>query len=220
MNYSNIYTNLIINAQDRCITEYTEIHHILPKCMGGSNELSNLIHLTAREHFIAHLLLAKIYGGKLWHAAHMMSNMKKYSSRIYKRVREEHARVSKESQMGKIISEEVRKNMSLAHQGQVSWAKGKPFSDEHKENISNALTGRKLSDDVCKKMSSSKMGHITTKETRQKISAANKGKIGHMTGKTQTAEARNKISLSQKGKSRGHRVYKEDGTWTMVKTGV
>src|SRR5574343_160301 len=40
---------------------YTERHHIVPKCMGGSNELENLIDLTLREHYLAHMMLAKAY---------------------------------------------------------------------------------------------------------------------------------------------------------------
>lgn len=37
-----------------------ETHHIVPKCMGGSNDKENLVNLTAREHFVAHKLLYKI----------------------------------------------------------------------------------------------------------------------------------------------------------------
>ena len=38
--------------------EYKERHHIIPKCIGGTNDEDNLIDLYAREHFIAHKLLA------------------------------------------------------------------------------------------------------------------------------------------------------------------
>lgn len=38
--------------------EYKERHHIVPKCIGGTNDKDNLIDLYAREHFIAHKLLA------------------------------------------------------------------------------------------------------------------------------------------------------------------
>lgn len=38
--------------------EYKERHHIIPKCIGGTNDKDNLIDLYAREHFIAHKLLA------------------------------------------------------------------------------------------------------------------------------------------------------------------
>lgn len=41
---------------------YYDLHHILPKFAGGSDDKDNLVLLTAREHFLAHWLLAKIYG--------------------------------------------------------------------------------------------------------------------------------------------------------------
>jgi hypothetical protein len=47
--------------QAKKLLSYTECHHIKPKCMGGSDEASNLVYLSAREHFIAHQLLVKIY---------------------------------------------------------------------------------------------------------------------------------------------------------------
>ena len=39
---------------------YKEKHHVIPKCLGGLNEKSNLIELTAREHFLCHCLLCEI----------------------------------------------------------------------------------------------------------------------------------------------------------------
>jgi hypothetical protein len=41
--------------------EYYEKHHIVPRCLGGSNEKQNLVLLTAKEHFLAHRILYKIY---------------------------------------------------------------------------------------------------------------------------------------------------------------
>lgn len=61
MNYQTHYNRLIERAKYRKLTEYKETHHIRPKCIGGTNEKSNLVDLTAEEHYIAHLLLAKIY---------------------------------------------------------------------------------------------------------------------------------------------------------------
>jgi len=37
------------------------MHHIIPRSLGGLNDKINLVNLTAREHYIAHLLLWKIY---------------------------------------------------------------------------------------------------------------------------------------------------------------
>lgn len=60
MTYKEFIDN-ILNTRGRFAiskNEYKERHHIIPKCMGGNNEKDNLIDLYAREHFIAHKLLA------------------------------------------------------------------------------------------------------------------------------------------------------------------
>lgn len=62
--YYKIYIAIIERAKNRTIDEYCEKHHIIPKALGGSNDRSNLVHLTAREHFICHRLLIKITQGK------------------------------------------------------------------------------------------------------------------------------------------------------------
>ena len=63
MNYNKVYISLILNRQANPLDEreYGERHHIVPRAEGGSDDASNLVKLTAREHYIAHLLLAKIY---------------------------------------------------------------------------------------------------------------------------------------------------------------
>ena len=40
---------------------YFESHHITPKWLNGSNQKDNLVLLTAKEHYLAHLLLWKYY---------------------------------------------------------------------------------------------------------------------------------------------------------------
>lgn len=78
MNYLKIYEDLIESRkmQPKLENEYYERHHILPRCMGGTNENTNLVYLTAEDHFIAHLLLAKAYGGKLWYGVTAMMRSK------------------------------------------------------------------------------------------------------------------------------------------------
>lgn len=61
MNYQKLYNNIIINRQNNLLTGYTEKHHIIPKSLGGSNKKKNIVKLSAREHFICHLLLTKMY---------------------------------------------------------------------------------------------------------------------------------------------------------------
>ena len=60
--YRNWYNKIIEYRQNNpLIYGYKEKHHIIPKSLGGSNDKSNLIYLTAKEHYICHLLLVEIY---------------------------------------------------------------------------------------------------------------------------------------------------------------
>jgi len=121
MDYQRHYDLLVIKAQSRPIPPgYTETHHIVPRCLGGGNEAGNLVVLTAREHCLAHLLLAKIYGGKLWYAANMMANRFGMKSRAYSIAREQHAENfsgDKNHRFGKKHSAESRQKLSEANSG-------------------------------------------------------------------------------------------------------
>lgn len=68
MNYGRIYCDFIASRMSVPPTcgEYMEKHHVVPRALGGTNDLGNLIRLTPEDHFFAHLLLAKIHGGKMW----------------------------------------------------------------------------------------------------------------------------------------------------------
>ena len=69
MDYQKIYNNLIttrslknrVKNNDGCL----ESHHILPRCLVGTNEKENLVLLTPREHYIAHWLLYRMHTGKI-----------------------------------------------------------------------------------------------------------------------------------------------------------
>jgi hypothetical protein len=60
--YTAWYYNIINYAKSRTLLAdvYTEKHHIIPKSLGGDNSKDNLVKLTAKEHFICHLLLPKM----------------------------------------------------------------------------------------------------------------------------------------------------------------
>jgi hypothetical protein len=101
MDYQRIYNQLIEKAQNRTLEGYTEKHHILPKCLGGNNDKENLVELTAREHFLCHMLLCEIYPkeNKLKHALFLMSIGKQkikenhyvIGSRVYERLKIEYS---------------------------------------------------------------------------------------------------------------------------------
>ena len=58
--YLSLYDKFIKTRSNRQLADcIIEIHHIIPKCKGGSDDSSNLIALTSREHFLAHLILHK-----------------------------------------------------------------------------------------------------------------------------------------------------------------
>lgn len=98
MNYAKIYQTLINKAKQRTIEGYSESHHVVPRCMGGSDSPNNLVRLTPEEHFVAHLLLVKMYPSepKLVYAANMMtvssSNVKRSNNKSVGWLRRELAR--------------------------------------------------------------------------------------------------------------------------------
>lgn len=190
MNYQNIYNLLVKKAQNRMETVgYTEKHHIIPRTLGGSDDASNIVVFTGREHFIAHLLLAKIHGGSMWHAAHMMSNMKRYTNRKYENVRKEHAKRVSIRQTGKIVSLDTRKKISenKERSAKISQSlKGRPKSEEHKEAYKQArLAGG---------------GWIVSEEHKSSVSKKMKGSGNPMWGKTHNEEAKLKIIEANKQK--------------------
>ncbi len=74
MNYQKIYDSLIERAKTRQQPEFFEKHHIVPKCLGGSDNANNIALLTPEEHYLAHQLLTKLNPSHkgLAKAAHMM----------------------------------------------------------------------------------------------------------------------------------------------------
>lgn len=85
MNYIKIYDAIVQRAKTRQLEGYAEQHHIIPRCLGGDNSKANLVRLTAREHFICHLLLVDIYPNnkKLIYALWAMCNQKNRDQERY-----------------------------------------------------------------------------------------------------------------------------------------
>src|ERR1700761_6367406 len=63
MDYRKHYDRLIERARSRTVDGYTERHHVIPRCLGGSDASENLVRLTAEEHYLAHLLLVRLNPG-------------------------------------------------------------------------------------------------------------------------------------------------------------
>lgn len=176
MDYLRIYNSIVENAKNRVLTGYTERHHIIPKCVGGNNEFWNLVDLSAREHFICHLLLCEIYpqNKKLRFALWNMCNVKrKYQqryvvgSRMYNFIREEYSKNIKgknNPRCGEKLSEETKNKISKSRKGIYIGEKnpfyGKTHSDETKEKIKSKSSQHKHSEKTKEKMSISRKNKL------------------------------------------------------------
>lgn len=150
--YTKWYFSIITSSKSR-IPEpnlYYEKHHIIPKSLGGDNNKSNLTLLTAKEHFICHLLLVKMTAGhnqrKMSFASNMMlrgNNRYIPSGRIYQMIKEQFSKDIKLSNTGRKQTLESSIKKSLKTRG----VKRKSFTEQHKENMSKCRidipTGRK-----------------------------------------------------------------------------
>lgn len=154
MNYQKIYDKLVEKRKTYVIEKPYDSHHIVPRCVGGTNESSNLVRLTYREHIHAHLLLAKIYPThkKILYAATAMTSCfrsnrecawlrklhnqtpiseetrKKISAAVLNRSTESLKKIS-DGMIASWKSTDLRKNLA-------SKRRGIPLSEEHKQNLS------------------------------------------------------------------------------------
>lgn len=188
MNYQKVYSQIIdrAKAENRVRAEsiYYEYHHITPKCIGGSDDSSNKVLLTAREHFICHWLLIRIYpsSNSLSFAFWTMCNQKnKYqqsrylpSSRAYEEAKQASIQAQKgvpSGMLGKKHSEETRQKMSESRRRRSS----KQHTPETKEKIRRARLGSKRSKETIEKQANTMRGRKKqphTEETKLKISLA------------------------------------------------
>jgi len=153
---------LIERARVRTLDGYGEWHHAIPKALGGLKTKENMVHLTAREHLIAHMLLPRFVKepGKMWQALWAMVNMGevKATGRLYEQAKIEAAKYISAANKGAKRTPEAKAKMSISRKGikrgpctletkmKISAAnKGKirdPVTEEVKNKISNTMKGR------------------------------------------------------------------------------
>ena len=158
--YTRIYYTIIERAKSRTLSGYIERHHIIPRSLGGVNRKSNVVELTAREHYICHRLLPKMTTGqhkkKMWHALRMMANCNnkhmerniKVTSHTYNVIRESISKLhsgKRNPMYGKRHTSEAQKKMREA-------AKTKIRTSEHNRNIGLSQIGKVVSSDTKQKM--------------------------------------------------------------------
>lgn len=202
MNYRQIYNILI---QKRLVSPlivtkglYTELHHVLPKSLGGSDAPANMVRLTGREHYVAHKLLSKAvekeYGrhsveySKMFNTVLRMTFDKRgrnISSRDYMVVRKRQSeRKALETPWNKgrkgVYSEETRRKIS-DHHADVRGEKNPMFG---KVGLLHPKTGKTMSAEARRKISDANRGRKRTEAQRRHLSLMKKGKRNPMKGKT------------------------------------
>ena len=132
--YTRWYEQLVNKARNRKLPKdtYTEKHHVIPYCMTKDNSLENLVQFTAREHYVAHLLLWRMDMPPKWHnkmtmALHMMVNGSGYGKQ--KLARSEYVMPSKLVEKYRL---EWREHLSNSMKGENNPFYGKTHSDETK----------------------------------------------------------------------------------------
>jgi hypothetical protein len=120
--YSKKYFSIITARQSNAIEGYSERHHIIPSSLGGSNDRMNMVRLTAREHWVCHLLLPKMLEGvakhKMMAAIGRMAvsnkNGFRHNSRTYQIAKRMLAEAASLLGKGRICSDETKKKISVA----------------------------------------------------------------------------------------------------------
>lgn len=94
LDYNRIYNAIIDRGKSRVLNGYSESHHIVPKCMGGDDSESNLVRLTASEHYLCHQLLAKMYPehpGLVFAAVKMTFGQHRITNKLYSWLKSKHS---------------------------------------------------------------------------------------------------------------------------------
>lgn len=161
----------ILNTRGRfgCGNIYHERHHVLPKCMGGTDSKDNLIDLFADEHYMAHKLLSDENpdNTSLSRAYFLMSNLaNNYQQDRYECTPEEYecARTrfsvalkelysdkTNHPCYGKHLSEKTRKKQSERAKERLRDPRNNPMYGKH--GLNNPNYGQHRSEEFCKRLS-------------------------------------------------------------------
>ena len=199
----NRYQRFMDTLKGQSVDGYCEVHHIVPRSLGGSDDADNLIRLTARQHFVAHWMLARALGGSASRAFFMMSNFGKYgkvNSTTYDIARQEYAEQVSQQLKGKPsqcpFSEETKQKMREAKLG-------RSLREETKQKLRIAMLGQKRGPEFSAKVSEAKrgksngrLGHMVAEETKKRIGDAQRGELNHMAGRKHTPETREKMRIA------------------------
>lgn len=151
--YKKVYDNLIESRKERGLNKrnligYYEKHHIIPKCLGGTDDLNNYVLLTYKEHVFAHTILHKIYPNdkKLMKALTRMMTCEVDLNGVKKK--REIKSLKEAEYLKKLYVESLsgEGNPNFGKKGKLSHRYGKHLSQESKNKISKANKGKLIGD--------------------------------------------------------------------------
>ena len=187
MNYQRIYDAIIERAKSRGLNKkllvgYFERHHIIPRCLNGSNDKDNLVLLTGREHYLCHWLLWKVNkeNQSLLHAFRML---------IYcKTDTQQRCKANITSKQYEYLKSSIKRSNATKEKIRIALL-GKPgtFLGKHHTEETKLLIKEKRKLQICSnetriKMGKASKGHKTSEETKIKISKAKTGKTTWIKG--------------------------------------
>lgn len=213
MDYKRIYDQLIQKRRDNPITrkeQYVECHHVVPRSEGGSDSEDNLVNLTAREHYFAHMLLARIYDDyNMWCSLWGLSNKwgrhrscQHYviTSRHYERVRVEfakrHSKLMKSRPIPQACYDALKRGLKKSTRMLC-----KHHTEETKKKISLSRTGLRWKNTV-----------PYSKEHRRKTSESKVGRVWWNNGH----EMKHSMECPGEGWTRGMFHFYTDGVVTIL----
>lgn len=186
MDYQKHYDRLIDRAKRRQLNGYSESHHIQPKCMGGSDDQSNLVNLTPEEHYLAHQLLVKIYPehqGLVFAAIMMTSN--RSTNKLYGWIKRRMSSIAS-TKTGSLHQNHGRKWITDGDKNRIirisdpmpnGWSFGRTEhfkkhapSAETKKKIADGNRGKKMSEEAKRKIAAYRLGKKHSAATKQKMS--------------------------------------------------
>jgi len=147
--YDELITEAKVMNLQKTKEIYTEVHHILPRSLGGTDEKENLIRLLGRKHFDAHVLLSMMYveGTREWYKmAYALQGL------AYHFNKNDYQISAEEYEYAKSLS---TKNDEETRQRKREGQLGRKHSIESRQKQSKKLSGRKLTQLHCLHISQS-----------------------------------------------------------------
>lgn len=149
--------------------EQSEVHHIIPRSLGGTDDSNNLVRLTYHDHAWCHWLLTKMTNGndlaKMRYAFNMMNVGGEHMGRVldskivraYAKNREELIKLHSEFMKGREPWNKGKKLEGEQYKGGRK-NKGKKRTEEQKAAIGKSQLGRKQSEETSEKKRQAMLG--------------------------------------------------------------